>query len=129
MYKYYNPNPYGKAVGDCVVRALTILLDDDWHNVYADLTMQGSFMGDMPSSNVVWGEYLKENGFRQFPLQDMCPACYTIRDFCMDFPIGKYLVATGSHVVAVVDGNYYDTSDSGNEVPLYYWRKSRKERW
>ena len=126
-YVYYNPNPYGKSVGDCVVRALTMLFDDDWHDIYADLTMQGSFVGDMPSANVVWGEYLKANGFGHFSLPDRCPACYTVRDFCIDFPRGKYLVATGSHVVAVVDGNYYDTSDSGSEVPLYYWR--RKERW
>lgn len=26
-------------------------------------------------------------------------------------------------VVAVVDGDYYDAWDSGNEIPLYYWRK------
>ena len=125
MYIHYNPNPHGKSVGDCVVRALTILLNDTWDHVYADLTMQGSFLKDMPSSNVVWGEYLKANGFRRFSLPDTCPTCYTIKDFCIDFPYGKYLVATGSHVVAVANGDYYDTGDSGNEVPRDYWRKER----
>ena len=125
MYRHYNPNPYGKSVGDCVIRALTILFNDSWDNVYVDLTMQGHFMKDMPSSNAVWGEYLKLNGFRQYSLPYTCPSCYTIIDFCYDFPKGKYLVATGSHVVAVVDGNYYDTSDSGKEVPIYYWRKEK----
>lgn len=121
-YVYYNPNPYNKSVGDCVVRALTILFNDSWDNIYADLTMQGHFMKDMPNSNAVLGEYLKANGFSRGILPDTCPSCYTIRQFCKDNPHGKFLVATGSHVVAVVDGDYYDTSDSGNEVPLYFWR-------
>lgn len=120
---YYNPNPARKAVGDCTVRALTILLNDTWQHIYADLCMQGAFMYDMPNSNSVWGAYLKMNGFRQHSLPYTCPDCYTISDFCKDYPVGHYLVATGTHVVAVIDGNYYDTGDSGNEVPLYYWRK------
>lgn len=38
-------------------------------------------------------------------------------------PDGKNVVATGSHVVAVIDGNYIDNTDTGNEVLIYYWRK------
>lgn len=121
----YNPNPDGKSVGDCVVRALTILIEDSWENVYIDLCMQGFFSHDMPSSNAVWGKYLRANGFKRYILPDTCPDCYTISDFCNDYPRGKYMVATGSHVVAIIDGNYYDTGDSGNEVPLYYWRKEK----
>ena len=122
-YIHYNPNPANKSVGDCVVRALTILLDDTWENVYADITMQGRFMYDMPSSDAVWGEYLSVNGFTKHILPNTCPNCYTIYDFVRDHPHGMYLVATGTHVVAVVDGNFYDTSNSGNEMIIYYWRK------
>jgi hypothetical protein len=49
--------------------------------------------------------------------------CYTIKEFCKDHPIGDYLLGTGSHVVAVLDGNYYDTWDSGSEVPIYYFKR------
>lgn len=121
----YNSNPLGKHIGDCVVRALTVALGDTWENIYADLTMTGRFMYDMPNSNAVWAEYLKMNGFRYSSLPDTCPFCYTISQFSKDHPRGTYVVATGSHVVAVVDGNYFDTSDSGNEVPIYYFRKER----
>ena len=122
-FVYYNPNPEGKYNGDCVIRALTILFNDSWDNVYLDLCMQGAFMHDMPDSNAVWGKYLRLNGFRHYSLPDTCPECYTIKDFCRDYPKGTFMVATGSHVVAIIDGNYYDTGDSGNEVPVYYWRK------
>lgn len=83
----------------------------------------GFEMFDMPSSNRVWGEYLKSRGYERFVIPNTCPDCYTIRDFCIEHPKGKYLVATGVHVVAVVDGDYYDTWDSGGELPIYYWRK------
>lgn len=122
-YVYYNPNPAGKSVGDCTVRAITKLFDDTWSNVYADLTMQGAFLYDMPNADAVWGEYLKVNGFTRHTLPNTCPHCYTINDFIRDHPIGTYLVATGTHVVAVMDGNFYDTSNSGNEMIIYYWRK------
>lgn len=122
-YIQYNPNPDKKIVGDCVVRALTILFNDTWEHVYADVTMQGAFIHDMPSSDAVWGEYLRVNGFTKHVLPNTCPHCYTIYDFIRDYPRGTYLVATGSHVVAVVDGNFYDTSNSGNEMIIYYWRK------
>lgn len=122
-FVHYNPNPAGKTVGDCTVRALTILFNDSWSNVYADLTMQGAFLYDMPSSDAVWGEYLRANGYTKHTLPNTCPTCYTINRFVQDFPRGKYLVATGTHVVAVVDGYFYDTSNSGNEMIIYYWRK------
>ena len=85
--------------------------------------MRGFDMSDMPSSNRVWGEYLYQNGYRRFIIPDSCPDCYTVKDFCKEHPRGKYILATGTHVICVVNGNYYDSWDSGNEVPIYYWRK------
>ena len=35
---------------------------------------------------------------------------------------GVYIVGDGSHVVAVVDGFYVDTWDSGNMSVLYYFK-------
>lgn len=125
-YVFYNPNPAKKSVGDCVVRALTVLFDDTWSHVYADITMVGAFMYDMPSSDAVWGEYLSMNGFTKHLLPNTCPNCYTIKRFIRDHPYGEYLVATGSHVVAVVDGDYFDTSNSGDEMIIYYWEKERR---
>lgn len=123
MFVYYNPNPSGKRVGDCVIRAITKLTDSEWEHVYMEISLHGFMLKDMPSANYVWGTYLQENGFKRFMISDTCPNCYTVSDFCRDNPVGRYLLATGSHVVTVEDGNYFDTWDSGDEVPIYYWCK------
>lgn len=123
MYIFYNPNPVHQLVGDCVIRAVSKLTGETWDDVYTDITLQGLVMKDMPSANRVWERYLKSIGYEKTLLPDTCPDCYTVRDFCLDYPRGKYLLGIGNHVVAVEDGNYYDTWDSGNEIPLYYWKR------
>ena len=120
-YIYYNPNPAGKRVGDCVVRAICRLFVLDWETAFMLLSLKAFEMHDMPSANSVWGELLREHGFKRRMLEDTCPACYTVSQFSEEHQIGRYLLATGTHVIAMIDGIYYDTWDSGDEVPAYYW--------
>ena len=122
-YIHKNPNPIKNLVGDCVIRGISILMDKPWEYTYIEIIVQGYTMYDMPSSNEVWGSYLKSQGYKKRVIPNTCPDCYTIRDFCEDNPYGRYLLATGSHVVAVINGDYYDTWDSGDEVPIYYFSK------
>lgn len=123
MYIYKNKNPGRAHVGDCVVRAIAEAMDVSWDEAYLGIVIQGFVMHDMPSSNNVWGAYLRSRGFVMETMSNTCPDCYTVSDFTRDYPIGVYILATGSHVIAVRDGDYYDTWDSGDEIPIYYWRK------
>ena len=125
MYVYANPNPAKQLVGDCVIRGISIVKDQSWIKTYDGVTGKGREMYDMPSSNAVWNSYLKDSKFKRTGLSNTCPDCYTIVDFCRDHPYGEYLLATGTHVVAVIDGNYYDTWDSGDEVPIYYYERRK----
>ena len=123
MYVFFNPNPERKLVGDCVIRAISKLLNQSWERTYIDLVIQGYIMADMPSSDVVWQAYLKRNGFNRYVIPNTCPDCYTVADFAADHPTGSYLLFVGQHVVTVVDGDYYDSWDSGYRVPIYYFTK------
>lgn len=121
MYVNYNANPQQKQVGDCVIRAISTVLNQDWETTYIGLAIQGFMMSDMPSSDSVWNEYLKAKGLKRYIVPDTCPNCYTVRQFADEHQKGHYLVFVGQHVVAVVDGDYIDTWDSGDRVPIYYW--------
>ena len=122
-WKNYNPNPEGHRVGDCTVRALCKVLDKDWDTVFVGLCVTGLELGNMPSGNVVWGEYLWDRGYRRHLIAADCPFSVTVKDFCEMFPDGNYILALDKHIIAVSNGDYYDTWDSGDEVPLYYWVK------
>lgn len=82
----------------------------------------------MPSVNRVWGTYLWSIGFVPYPLPTVCPDCYTVKDFCRENPVGTFILSTNSHVIAIIDGDYYDEWDSGEETPTIVWRRITNAR-
>jgi len=121
MWVKYNPNPTGRSVGDCAVRAIAKALNTDWETAYTMISENGYAMGDMPSSDSVWGAVLRQNGFYRMSIPNNCPDCYTAADFCRDNPIGTFVLGFGGHVATVVDGDLFDNWDSSMEVPVYVW--------
>lgn len=123
MWVKFQNNPCGRNVGDCSVRAVSKALDIDWEQAYLLIVTAGFNMCDMPSSNAVWGAVLRMNGFYRENIPNTCPDCYTAADFCADHPKGIYVLGFGTHVATAIDGNIYDSWDSSNEIPQYYWHK------
>lgn len=123
MWVYFNPNPTGERVGDCSIRAVCKALNMDWDKAYTAVALTGYVMGDMPSSNAVWGSYLRSKGFRREPIPDSYPTLKTAQDFCRDHPKGTFVLVFSGHVATVEDGNLYDSWDSSAEIPLYYYAK------
>ena len=121
MFVMYQPNPANDGVGDCAVRAVAKVLGTTWEDAYTKLTMNGFLMGDMPSSDAVIASVLRQNGFYREAIPNTCPDCYTAEDFCRDNPQGTYVLGFGGHVATIQNGVLYDSWDSSNEVPVYYW--------
>lgn len=123
MYKYANVNPSGRNTDDCLIRSIAIIMGISWEKALMDLTQWSLLIHDMPNKDSTLSVYLRDKGFKREVIPNTCPACYTIRDFCKDHPYGDYILLTSGHAVPVINGNYYDTKDSGDEIPMYYWYK------
>ena len=126
-WRMYNPSPAGRNVGDCAVRAVAKALGTNWETAYSMIAAAGYQMNDMPSSNSVWGAVLRKHGFYRHIIPNTCPDCYTVGAFADDHPHGTYVVGTGNHVVTVKDGTVFDSWDSKNEIPIYYWSEESEE--
>lgn len=123
-YAYYNPNPQGKAVGDCAVRAISKALGQTWDETYAGLCLEGFLRKDWGNADNVWGHYLKAHGFVRSWIPDDRPDCCTVERFAAENPIGTYVLSMpGRHVLTVEDGVIYDSWDSRNEIPVYFWAR------
>ena len=122
MWVRCNPNPIGRETGDCVIRAVAIATDQSWRKTYRDLCLLGEIHGDLPNSNMIWGMYMRERGAKQFLLPETCPECITVRAFCERYPDGVYVIGTGTHAVCTIDGDWYDSWDSGECVPTVFWK-------
>ena len=124
MYVNFNENPRGNYyAGDCVIRAINIVTGISCDEIYTTLCAEGFYLGDWGNTNASWDWYLRSLGFKRHICPNDCPFCYSLVDFANDHPTGKYIVATGTHAVAVVNGDYYDAWDSGHVTPIYYYTK------
>lgn len=125
----YNPNPVRNdgGVGDCAVRAIAKALDISWEKAYAKLSLNGFLMGDIPNSDLVWGSVLREEGFVREIVPNTCPECYTVAEFCNDYPKGIYVIKSENHVATVIDGVLYDSWNSEMKIPIYYWTNEKEE--
>ena len=122
-WRQVNLNPLSRNVGDCAVRAVASALGINWETAFALIAKNAFQMGDMPSSNAVFGSVLRQNGFKRSVIPNSCPDCYDLEQFAEDHPKGIYVVGTGNHVVTVKDGWILDSWDSSKEIPQYYWYK------
>ena len=125
-YVYFNPNPQNQRVGDCAVRAMCKALGQEWEDAYAGICSIGFSYADMPSSNYVWGMYLRRYGFEQKMIPSICPNCTTVSKFAKDHPKGRYVLACQNHVVCVDSGDWFDSWDSSDEIVLYYFEKQEE---
>ena len=123
MFRRFNPNPQGLRVGDCTVRAICAATGLGWYEVHDALCDLSREMADMPSADRVWWRFLEMIGFSQMQLIDRCPDCYTVADFARDHPTGVYILGPYEHAVCLRDGAWWDSWDSGNTVPTYYFRR------
>lgn len=126
-YVYYQPNELDKhdRYGDCTVRALSKAFDCSWKEAYEKqipycLKYQVTSTFDCPASQAKI--ILKDLGFEYHSIKvSKGSKRPTVSSFAREHTTGRYILNVARHVVAVVDGKYYDTWDSGNKCLYGYY--------
>ena len=119
-FAYYQPNekdPKCKA-GDCQIRALTKVFNCTWVEAF-DLTIpicRASQTYTIFAGSITFAkDNLKQLGFEYTGISNKKGTHRpTVKSFAKDHATGRYILVVANHVVACVDGRYYDTWDSGD---------------
>lgn len=131
IFQFYNPNPMQKyhrdgkpykwKYSDCVIRAISKIRDLDWVDTF-DLVAEYCRENYMVSCDrYLIDLMLKDMGYNKIGFKSK--ERLKVKAFCKKFPKGKYFCNVTGHVVAVVDGCYYDTWDSGDMYVTSYFEK------
>lgn len=120
-YRYYQPNPVTANTRDCVIRAITAVLDISWDDAFDMIADRAKQMGATMDENAVYGSILRQCGFYRTVPPSTCPDCMTAREFCIEHPHGVYVLGFTGHVAAVIDGMLWDSFDSSDMIVIYYW--------
>lgn len=125
-FKYYNANPKNRKGGDCVVRAITTVLNQSWEQTVRELTEVGIKKGFVLNDKHTYDKYLQEKGFIKMkqPIKKDGTK-YRGNEFCKEFAKGKMIVANMGthHIVAIINGKVNDIWDSSDGVVGNYWYK------
>ena len=125
-YKYWQPNERDlkDKYGDCVIRALTKVLNKKWQEVFDELVPIARKMQCMPNGDPCFEKYLENNGFEYHGISNKKGTKRpTVDSFTKGHKNGTYFLRVAHHVVASVDGFYYDTWDCGYKSLYGYWEK------
>jgi hypothetical protein len=127
-YSHYNPNPVKNNTRDCAIRAVAKALNITWEESFSKIAAMAFSMGETMDANAAWGAVLRMNGFKRDVIPNTCPDCYTAKDFCKDHNKGIFVLGFGNHVATVVDGILYDSTDTSDEIPQYFWYKDEASK-
>lgn len=106
-----------EITGDCVIRAISFILDLDYYKVL-DILLNNSeyFNCDM----------LLRDCYAQTLSEGFGLPCYdgmgkTVRELADDLPYSKIIARVPSHLTAIKDSNIYDTWDTSDEIVDMFW--------
>ena len=128
-YVYFQPNEKDikDKVGDCQIRAFCKVLGITWLEAF-DMTIP--ICRELQTYTIFDCDHKKTKaamerlGFKYTGISNKKGSVRpTVDEFAKSHPSGRYIVSVAHHVVAIVDGKYYDTWDSGYKSLYGFYEK------
>lgn len=126
FFTYYNANPKGRHVGDCVIRALSVTPGYDWYKAYDELCALGRELTCSPNWELVWDAWLKSHGYVQCKQPKRANGkLYMLREFvCSDLISDDdiAIVSISGHMTAIKGRKIQDIWDCAEYKVRRYYR-------
>lgn len=125
-FRFYNANAKNKITTDCVIRALSTALEQDWKDTLLEITEYGIKKGLVFDDPKCYAGYLAEKGWIKCPRPKKKDGTkYTGKEFCKTHKDSERCIANigGHHVIAIIGHKVHDIWDSTNKCIGNYWKK------
>lgn len=118
-YKFLNLQPLGHREEDCVCRAISLAVNEDYYTIQHKLDLIGDLF-DCEELCVCCYKHLLDSVYeleRYESYQGM-----TIEEFLNLNPKGIFIIRVQGHLTCGIDGVLYDTWDCRNEIVDVVWK-------
>ena len=126
-FHYFNANPKNRITGDCVFRAFTLAMQQDYNKTVMEMAELMCETGYALNDKKGEERYLAKKGWVKHSQPRKADGTkYTGKEFCERLALkGQRYIAHlgGHHMVAIVDGKVNDIWDSTDGCIGNYWTK------
>lgn len=124
--KYLNIHPQNKIVGDCAKRAIALATDTPYKEIKLQLNRvkqktHCKDFNDMKNIRYYLNKVITAKLVR-VAQSSKGEKMLHMEDFVKMYPIGSYVVRFAGHLVACIDGCFYDTWDSSDKCIYCAWK-------
>jgi hypothetical protein len=118
-YKFLNLNPLGLREQDCVCRAISLALNEDYFTIERKLELVGELF-ECEQLCVCCYKFLLDNVYNLDRIEE-CQGM-TVNEFADFFPQGIYIIRVDGHCTCVIDNQLLDVWNCGNEIVDIVWK-------
>ena len=128
-FKYFNANPKGRITGDCVFRAFSTAMNQDYNETVMEMAELMCETGYALNDKKGEEAYLKKKGWKKHKQPRKADNTkYTGKEFCQllqENNDNRRIVCHmgGGHTVAIIDGKVNDIWNSTGGCIGNYWTK------
>lgn len=118
-YKFLNLQPMGLRLQDCVCRAISLGVNEDYCVIQRKLELIAELF-ECEELCVCCYKHLLDNVYNLQRIESF--QGMTIKEFIKYNPYGTYIIRVDGHLTTVIDSILFDTWDCRNEIVDIVWQ-------
>ena len=117
-WREYNPNPKGKNIGDCTLRAYCAAFNISWEEAFdiaSGIAKENASMIQYVAEKVLLEHFECKVSDEYNKKTVKAKERITVAEFAETHPYGTYILHIRGHLVTLRNGEYWDSWDSGSK--------------